>query len=243
MRTVSHILAGFTALPQTNVETLLAGQRALILAPHADDESLGCGGLIAAASAAGIAPIVAILTDGAASHPGSLAFPPERLRRVREAEAVRATGLLGLPPKNLHFMRRPDTQLSASGPEFEALTATLLEILRTQCCGLVIAPWAGDPHCDHEAAACIADAVGRRAHLRLLSYPVWGWLRDHSDILDEPRHHGWRLNISAHQEVKKRAIAVYKSQYGDLIADSPDGFRFPDNLLAIFERPFEVFIA
>jgi len=243
MRTVSHILAGFMALPETNIETVLEGQRALILAPHADDESLGCGGLIAAASAAGIAPIVVILTDGAASHPGSLAFPPERLRMVRAAEAVRATGLLGLPSINLHFMRQRDTQLSASGPEFEAITATLLEIARTQYCGLVIAPWAGDPHCDHEAAACIAEAVTRRAHLCLLSYPVWGWLRDHSDLLDEPRHHGWRLNISAQQEVKKRAIAAYKSQYGDLIVDSPDGFRLPDTLLAIFERPFEVFIA
>src|ERR1700686_3808849 len=54
MRTVSQILAGFMALPQTNVETVLGGQRALILSPHADDESLGCGGLIAAASAVGI---------------------------------------------------------------------------------------------------------------------------------------------------------------------------------------------
>ena len=243
MRTVSHILAGFMALPEANVKTVLDGQRALILAPHADDESLGCGGLIAAACAAGIAPIVAILTDGAASHPGSVAFPPERLRMVREAEAVRATGLLGLPFINLHFMRHRDTQLSASGPEFEAITAALLEIARTQHCGLVIAPWAGDPHCDHEAAACIAQAVARRAHLRLLSYPVWGWLRDHSDVLEESRHHGWRLNISAQQEIKKRAIAAYKSQYGELISDSSDGFRLPDTLLAIFERPFEVFIA
>jgi LmbE family N-acetylglucosaminyl deacetylase len=243
MRTVSQILAGFMALPQTNVETVLGGQRALILAPHADDESLGCGGLIAAASAVGIAPVVVILTDGTASHPGSLAFPPERLRTIREAEAVKATGLLGLPSTNLHFMRHRDTQLSASGPEFVAITATLLEIARTQYCGSVIAPWAGDPHCDHEAAACIAEAVAGRAHLRLLSYPVWGWLRDHSDILDEPRHNGWRLNISAQREVKKQAIAAHESQYGDLIADATDGFRLPDNLLAVFDRPFEVFIA
>jgi LmbE family N-acetylglucosaminyl deacetylase len=243
MRTVSQILAGFMALPQTNVETVLGGQRALILSPHADDESLGCGGLIAAASAVGIAPIVVILTDGTASHPASLAFPPERLRTIREAEAVKATGLLGLPSTNLHFMRHRDTQLSASGPEFVAITATLLEIARTQYCGLVIAPWAGDPHCDHEAAACIAEAVAGRAHLRLLSYPVWGWLRDHSDILDEPRHNGSRLNISAQREVKKQAIAAYESQFGDLIADSTNGFRLPDNLLAIFDRPFEVFIA
>ncbi len=243
MRFVSDILAGFLALPQADITTVLSGQRALILAPHPDDESLGCGGLIAASCAAGIAPVVVILTDGTASHPGSAAFPPARLRAVRETEAARATSLLGLPSENLYFLRHRDAALPAEGPGFEAITMRLSKIILARYCGLVIAPWDGDPHCDHEATARIAEAVARRAHLPLFSYPIWGWLRDHTDILDEQRRSGWRLNISAQRDLKKRAIAAHESQYGNLIQDSPNGFRLPDNLLAIFDRPFEVFIA
>jgi hypothetical protein len=43
--------------------------------------------------------------------------------------------------------------------------------------------------------------------------------------------------------VKRRAIAAHESQYGALITDSPHGFQLPAELLAIFERDFEVFVA
>jgi LmbE family N-acetylglucosaminyl deacetylase len=222
---------------------MLAGRRPLILAPHADDESLGCGGLIAGACAIGLAPIVVILTDGTKSHPDSLAFPPPRLRLLREAEALKAVKLLGLSEKNLFFLRYEDTRLPAAGDGFLAAIAWILAIARERHCGLVIGPWAGDPHCDHEAGACIAGAVAARAGVNLLSYPVWGWLRNGADRLAETRNSGWRLEISDYLERKQAAIAAHESQYGDLITDSPRGFRLPKNLLAIFARPYEVFIA
>jgi LmbE family N-acetylglucosaminyl deacetylase len=238
MRPVRDILAGFLDLPLVDPLTMLGGRRALILAPHPDDESIGCGGLIAAACAAGTPPVVLILTDGAASHPGSLTFPSARLRAVREAEALAATGILGLPAGNLRFLRQPDTGLAASGDVIE----TVLAIARDAPCGIVIGPWAGDPHCDHEAAAAIAHAVAIRAGLPLLSYPVWGWLRDGGALLDEERRHGWRIDISSVMDRKARAIAAHASQHGGLIKDSPTGFALGPDLLAIATRPFEVFV-
>ncbi len=44
----------------------------VVLAPHPDDESLGCGALLAAAFAGKGARVVC-LTDGSGSHPGSRA--------------------------------------------------------------------------------------------------------------------------------------------------------------------------
>lgn len=38
----------------------------LVLAPHPDDETLGCGGLLARAADQGLRPRVAFLTNGAA---------------------------------------------------------------------------------------------------------------------------------------------------------------------------------
>ncbi len=58
-------------LPEGSLNDIIGGGTCLILAPHPDDESLGCGGLIAACVAAGRSPLVVILTDGAGSHPNS----------------------------------------------------------------------------------------------------------------------------------------------------------------------------
>jgi LmbE family N-acetylglucosaminyl deacetylase len=239
MKPARDVLAAFEALPMTGIEDLLQGRRPLILAPHPDDESLGCGGLIACACEAKLAPVVAILTDGAASHPGSRSHPPAKLARLREAEALRAVGILGLPAENLVFLREPDTKLAAHGAVIEKLHG----LLAARDCGAVIGPWQGDPHCDHEAAAMIAEAVAIRGGVRLLSYPVWGWLRDGDALMDEPRTAGWRLDIAAKCDVKTRAIAAHESQYGAVIKDAPDGFRLPSALLAVFARPYEVFLA
>ncbi len=239
MKPAREILAGFETLPLVGIETILAGRRPLILAPHPDDESLGCGGLIAAACAAGIAPIIAMLTDGAASHPDSRSYPPELLAALREAEACAAVAILGLPEENLVFLREPDTRLAPHG----AIVERLIGIIDGFGCKIVIAPWAGDPHCDHEAAAAIAEAISVRTGLAVLSYPVWGWLRDGGALLAESRATGWRLDISRHLAAKTRAIAAHASQYGDVIKDSPSGFKLPKDLLAIFARPFEVFLS
>jgi LmbE family N-acetylglucosaminyl deacetylase len=243
MRAISEILAAFEALPVTDIGALLRGRRPLILAPHPDDESLGCGGLIAAACAAGIAPIVVILTNGAASHPGSKTWPPGKLAALRELEASQAVQYLGLPDQNLFFFRQPDAALAAEGDLFDMLVARAGMLGEQNGCSLVIGPWAGDSHCDHEAAARIAAAVAERNGWTLLSYPVWGWLRDQNSVVDEDRQHGWRLNIAAHLHHKNQAIAAHVSQYGELITDSPDAFRLPETLLEIFSRPFEVFLA
>jgi LmbE family N-acetylglucosaminyl deacetylase len=243
MRTLSEIRAAFANFPASQVSPWLAGRRPLVLAPHPDDESLGCGGMIAAACAVGLHPVVIILTDGAASHPNSREFPPERLRSVREIEAVRAAASLGLPQQNLHFLQQPDTKLPSAGPACRALVAQIIAIGQRQDCGMIIGPWAGDPHCDHEAAAVLAASTAAETGWQLCSYPVWGWLRAGDEIFDEPRNRGWRLDIAAYQDAKQRAIAAHVSQYGGLITDSPDGFCLPAELLEVFRQPFEVFIA
>src|SRR5476651_214848 len=97
------------ALPLGRPEDVTGRGCALILAPHPDDESLGCGGLIAACCEAVLPPIVVILTDGGMSHPRSNSFPREQLLRLREREARDAVSVLGLPRDRLIFLREPDT--------------------------------------------------------------------------------------------------------------------------------------
>ncbi|MGB9033479.1 MAG: PIG-L family deacetylase, partial [Paeniglutamicibacter sp.] len=67
----------------------------LILSAHPDDETLGAGGLVRLALAAGARVHVIVATAGEASHPGSPGHPPERLARIRAAELEEALAALG----------------------------------------------------------------------------------------------------------------------------------------------------
>ena len=230
-------------LPIGGLDDIIGLGSCLILAPHADDESLGCGGLIAACVEAGRPPLVAILTDGVGSHPNSLAFPPDRLRAVRAEEVRTAVGILGLAADRVILLNQPDTAAPLDGPDFDAAQATLLRLIRAlPDCGTILAPWRHDPHCDHEAASVLAARVAETAAVRHVAYPVWGWtLAAETPVAGEPGS-GYRLDIAAALPAKRAAIQAHQSQYGDLITDDPTGFRLPPALLTVFDSRFETFI-
>jgi LmbE family N-acetylglucosaminyl deacetylase len=220
----------------------LVGRRALILAPHPDDESLGCGGLIAACCAAGQPPSVVIVTDGTASHPGSRAWPAPHLKARREAEAREAVRRLGLGAHHLAFLGLEDAAAPHDGPAFDAAVDRLAGMVRRQGCDTVLAPWRHDPHCDHEAVWAMGAALRRRLGIRLVAYPVWGWTIAPETELACGDPQGMRLDISPYRDVKRQAILAHQSQYGGLITDDPEGFRLPPDLLSAFETAFETFL-
>ena len=238
--TAGEALAAMAALPAGDLHDLTGGGTAVVLAPHPDDESLGCGGLIAEACRRGEPPLVLVLTDGAGSHPDSRAFPPERLVALREQEARNAVAELGLPPGRIAFLRQPDTAAPTSGPAFDRAVADVAA--RCRGASVLLAPWRHDPHCDHEAAHLVAAAVARETGIRHLAYPVWGWTLLPEQELDGPAPAGVRLDIAAHLSAKRRAIAAHRSQHAGLIDDDPGGFQLAPGFLAVFERPFECFL-
>ena len=77
-------------LPEIELSQLTGGRGVVVVAPHPDDESLGCGGLIAACCTQGIVVRLVVLSDGAGSHPGSQRYPAARLCALREAEVKEA---------------------------------------------------------------------------------------------------------------------------------------------------------
>ena len=240
-RPAAEILARLVELPLVTLDAIAPGT-SLILAPHPDDETLGCGGLIAACCAAGRQPIIVCATDGAASHPGSIKYPPAKLQKLREDEMRAACAILGVPADRVHFLNLPDAHAPTRGPAFDAAAAAIAALANTYGVETIFATWPYDPHCDHEAAAAIARAAVQLSGARLVFYPVWGWLLPPEHALPADTARGHRLNIAAHLPLKRRAIAAHASQYGDLITDSPTGFRLPQALLAVFDRPFEVFL-
>jgi LmbE family N-acetylglucosaminyl deacetylase len=105
------------AAPEVPELTLEAQDRILVLAPHPDDEVLGCGGIIQQALAKGLPLRVVFLTYGDHNewafmvyrkHPVIAPQSVRRLGMVRHDEALAAGKILGLAPSQLTFLGYPD---------------------------------------------------------------------------------------------------------------------------------------
>ena len=209
----------------------------VVVAAHPDDESLGAGGLIAEAARRGLRVDVVVATLGEASHPGSPTTTPERLARRRAQEVLEAVNSLA-PDAGTHLLGLPDGQLADHVVAVRDAVATL-----ATAGSWVLAPWAGDGHPDHGAAATAASAAAREVGATSLEYPVWAW---HWAVPADPRV-PWggllRLPLDSDQRERKRqALAAHRSQT-EALSDLPgDEVLLAPDFLAHFDRPHELFI-
>ena len=214
----------------------------LVLAPHPDDESLGCGGMIAGAQASGRDVFVLVLTDGAFSHPRSAEYPAARLRRLREAESRQAGRMLGLPERNVSFLGLSDGHTPQRGEAAERAAQAIAAHARACRAATILTTWRHDPHCDHLAASLLGARAAALAGVALFEYPVWGWTLPGRRLLDAGTPAGFRLDVSAHLAAKRRAIACHRSQLGEVITDDPQGFVLEARFVALFTGGFETFL-
>jgi LmbE family N-acetylglucosaminyl deacetylase len=241
--TAEEVLAAADSLPLRSVRDALADRPFVVIAPHPDDESLGCGGLIADACRQGVGAKVVIVSDGAGSHPNSRAYPPERLTTLREVEARQAGAELGLRPEAMVFLCLPDRFVPHQGKEAEHAINVIAGCVRESGAGSLFVSWRHDPHCDHEASYRIAREVQRRiGEVKLFEYVVWGHTLPPSTEVD-PIRGGFRISIDHEaMERKRRAIAAHRSQTTALIDDDPGGFLFSQIDLDHFDGPYEFFL-
>lgn len=214
-------------------------RRVAIVAPHPDDESLGCGGLIARLRDAGRDVTLIFVSDGAGSHPGSRRFPPAALRRLREAEGRNAAGVLGVAGKDCFFLGLPDTGVPATPEDRRFVPAVehLARLLDLRTIDTVVVTRAEDPHCDHQASHALATTALRRLArpVAMLEYAIWAeapWQA--TDDL-------WRIDIAAVLDRKRAAIACHRSQLTDLIDDAGESFRLTPAMLSRFDSSVETF--
>lgn len=140
---------------------------ALVVAPHADDETLGCGGTIIRKLAAGARVHVAYMTDNA-----GLDRDPQLSTRRRQ-EALLACAKLGIAESNVHFLDFPDGGLSACVSRAKERVSELLGSLHPE---QVYMPYRHDGHADHEASHRAAFDACREsgARVAIYEYVVWG---------------------------------------------------------------------
>lgn len=197
----------------------MASARWLILAPHADDETLGCGALIADAASRDALAGVVILTDGVGSHSHDGQASRARLVAARRREAALAVRLLaGRAAPQPVFLGWPDAQpFTAGDAGFERARRRLAAICRDRRVDALAVTARHEPHCDHEAAFALATAVAVSAMrpVAVFEYVVWA---------AEPPSAGYRALRTPPMPVglRNRALAAHRSQ---ITPQFGEGFR------------------
>ncbi|GAB3144991.1 hypothetical protein GCM10027258_34720 [Amycolatopsis stemonae] len=223
--------ASLPALPAWPEEPF---ERALVVAAHPDDETLGASGLLQRLHAAGTEVTLVVATDGEAAFPAADAAERRDLGRTRRRElreSLRAQGLSDVEPV---WLGLPDSGLAAHGD-------ALASAVRSHATGhdLCLLPWPGDPHPDHQAAARAALAAAP------LTTQCWSYLlrlrhrlRPGDPAIPWARARSLRLG-PAERDAKAGAIAAFASQ----LKPGPRGEDpiLPDEVLAHFARDTEVF--
>jgi len=147
-----------------------AGKSILVVAPHPDDEIIGCGGVLAQLKQrVGSVIHVLYVTDGSATV--ALGEAPEGIRRtVRLREARHVAEQLGVASAT--FWKEPDGELRCS-PRLVTRMRDELNRLRP---ALILVPFCDDPHADHLAVnRILAEALetSNDTTPEVLAYEVW----------------------------------------------------------------------
>src|SRR5712692_9058211 len=143
----------------------------LAIAPHPDDESIGCAGVLRLHALRGDRVVAVFLTSG---ELGLKHLPQEKARQLREREARAAAKVLGLA--EVIFLCRPDWMVSE---DVNRTAKALRPILKREAPELIYLPHPDEWHPDHKAALPVVRAALKGNKIRrpiLRGYEVWSQL-------------------------------------------------------------------
>ncbi len=173
-------------------------KKVLVMSPHPDDETLGCGGTLRKHVLEGDQVYTIFLTSG---ERGGHGLPPEETKKIREEEAKKAGAILGI--SGMEFWRIPNSKLRVTKETVKKLQDKLTEYKPD----IIYVTHGGEMHPEHRAAArLVARALERDGvpgiNPEVLMFEVWTPMQDMDHIVD----------ISPFVEIKRKAILAYESQ-------------------------------
>jgi LmbE family N-acetylglucosaminyl deacetylase len=163
-------------------EDRLPADKVLVIAPHPDDEVIGCGGTLRLhADAGGSVDVVYCTMD----------------TDTRRTESVNAARLLGA--ENTFYFDYPVSSLSGQ-KDFPGRLAAVLEQRKPE---IVFLPFWFDNHADHRAVneALMTAAAKKKFGFMIYAYPVWF-----------PLYPNVLMDIGSAWEKKQEMIRCYPSQ-------------------------------
>jgi len=181
----------------------------LVLAPHPDDEVIGCGGTLYKHHLAGDRITVVYMTDG--SKGAEPKFWGKELAEKRKKEAEEAAKMIGI--NRLIFLHNPDEELMVNPQTLKQMKAVLDEIRPD----LVYLPFILERHPDHRVTSeifikCVKKWKNFSGYC--CAYEVW-----------TPLMPNYLVDIGEYIKIKVKALNKFKSQISRVnIIDAALGF-------------------
>ena len=153
-------------------KTLPYAETVMVIAPHPDDDLLGCGGTIQRYLDDGSKVIAVFMTSGGGKAKEKN-MTTDELCSIREEEATRALAILGVA--DLIFLNEPDRKLSVTDNRI----ACVVDLLEDRRPDIIFIPHEKDDHKDHKATYKIVERAVRKLVNnnskvpRVLCYEVW----------------------------------------------------------------------
>jgi LmbE family N-acetylglucosaminyl deacetylase len=196
-----------------------AGGPVLIVAPHPDDETLGCGGLIARRVHEGRRVVIAVVTDGRALFRRfGVSEPSEaEVSTMRKEETLRAVTILGADTADVHFLDFENEQLEG---QRAAALRSIVQLLQDVRPSEVYLPSPFEGHREHVLVneltreACAATSRCDSTFEFVVN------LKSGTTLDSLPRKVR-RVDVSAFRDREARALAEFKSHLAIIYKGQP----------------------
>ncbi len=210
--------------------------RIVVVSAHPDDEVLGAGGLLASLDQELVEPLFVTVTDGEASHAHAPGVSASEIGAARARELVESLRTLGYEAPVIARLGLPDSGLADHVDELAERLAPIIH-----GADLVLSPSSYDAHIDHATVARVtAEVCAGRVPVWQFPIWLWHWTSPGEDVA--PWDRALRFDVSVPARLRKRsALACFTSQLGPIAGDESRRTILAPEMLAHFERPFEVF--
>ena len=180
--------------------------KVLVIAPHPDDEILGCAGTMARFAQEGHEVYVVIVTKA-----GPPLFEPEQVEQGRQ-DALAAHRLLGV--KETIFCDLPAAQIDTLA--HQKVNQVLGDVVKKIMPEMVFVPFWGDIHLDHQCIFLSALVAVRpnqaRYPAKIYAYEVLSETNWHAPFAVQGFQPNVFMDISDFLAIKLQAFALHKSQ-------------------------------
>ena len=220
-------------------------RKIVVIAPHQDDESFGCGALISSARDAGVEVFVLFVTDGSMSHPDHPVISPGELASLRRKEGMEALRVLGVETDRVEFLGAPDGAMaSLSLDASRALVSSLATRIGAITPDAVFIPSPRDGSSEHTAVnLLVRDALASLSAKPVqFEYLVWAWWNPRFllPITFFPSQI-FRITLAYKAYRKLEAMTCYRSQLEPIPPQSASAL--PSGFLGAFQGRHEYFIS